>query len=687
MNKVIYVTGCLGFIGAHVTEACLKHGWYVVGVDKMTYAAQPNKIHYFNDYGQNFKFIRSDINDLPSLYDCDYIINTAAETHVDNSIISSKEFLHSNINGVQHLLELIRQKDRFKMPTLLHFSCYDENTKALTKDGLKTYDQIKIGDEIISINPTNGNTEFKKVLNIIIQDYDGEMIHFKHKSDDLMVTPNHRMYYYKNEKINVDEAENICNNYGQYYLSGLKPGLLSKTINIKDIGEVSSEDLFYISGIFIGDGFLGHQIKKVKNKCGLKRNDYLKICRNETGKFMKLDKIGPHEHSECNSYRIFFDVPENDKARKKLEKSLTNLNIKWYAEKGKSGEHIYFSSKEWSEYFKQFGIYAENKTIPNWMFDYDHTLLMELYCGIIDSDGYWHKNNVGVLTTISYSLVQKCGILGYCLGFYTNFKSYQQPDVLPSINERKFKSRKKSYNVFFNKQRIGVGNKKYKRIHYTGKIWCLTIEDNKNFVVERNGLFKISGNTDEVYGDIKEGSHTETDLLKPSNPYSATKAAADMLILAWARTFKVPYIIVRPTNNYGIGQYTEKLIPKTCKLLQLGKKIPLHNHGTPKRVWLNAKDTAEAIITIINAGVTNEIYNIGGNTELQNIEIIQKIINLMNMNYSIETFCDFTYSRAGQDVRYSLDDSKLRKLGWNNKYELDKELPSVVKYYQDNFIW
>lgn len=318
MSKVVYVTGCLGFIGAYVTEACLSQGWYVIGVDKMTYAAQPEKLKEFEKYGKHFKFIKSDINNLVGLFDCDYVINTAAESHVDNSIVNSDEFLHSNINGVKHLLDLIRAKGQFKMPTLLHFS------------------------------------------------------------------------------------------------------------------------------------------------------------------------------------------------------------------------------------------------------------------------------------------------------------------------------------------------------------------------------------TDEVYGDIVEGSHTETDLLKPSNPYSATKAAADMLILAWARTFKVPYIILRPTNNYGIGQYVEKLIPKTCKLLHLGKKIPLHNNGTPSRVWLHAQDTARAVLEVIEKKVVNEIYNISGNFECSNIEVVTKIWKQFCFTSSrggVENFCDFTYSRDGQDLRYSLDDSKLRNLGWTNHCNFDVELPAIVTYYRNNFIW
>ena len=325
MSKIVYVTGCLGFIGAYVTKACLERGWKVIGVDKGTYAARYENLLEFNKYGiNNFKFIQNDINNLDSLYDCDYIINTAAETHVDNSIISSDEFIHSNINGVKHLLDLIRLKSKFKMPTLLHIS------------------------------------------------------------------------------------------------------------------------------------------------------------------------------------------------------------------------------------------------------------------------------------------------------------------------------------------------------------------------------------TDEVYGDIKEGSHIETDLLKPSNPYSATKASADMLITAWGRTFKVPYIIVRPTNNYGIGQYPEKLIPKICKSIILNKKIPLHNNGTPKRVWLHAKDTANAIITIINSNNNNEclnqIYNVGGNVEFENIEIVKKVHALMiypniQSDKWIDEVCDFNYMRIGQDLRYSLNDNKLRKLGWSNLCNLDDELPSIVEFYKNNFIW
>jgi dTDP-glucose 4,6-dehydratase len=196
--------------------------------------------------------------------------------------------------------------------------------------------------------------------------------------------------------------------------------------------------------------------------------------------------------------------------------------------------------------------------------------------------------------------------------------------------------------------------------------------------------------TDEVYGDISKGEHFETDILKPSNPYSATKAAADQLILAWARTYKINYIIVRPTNNYGIGQYVEKLIPKSCKCLTLGKKIPLHNQGAPYRNWLHAKDTAYGVVNIIESGIKNEIFNIAGGFEQSNIATVQKIISeyfgYLPSDYQ-EKYLNLSISREGQDIRYALNDDKLRSLGWKPQCSFDNEIKEIVQFYKNNFIF
>ena len=152
--------------------------------------------------------------------------------------------------------------------------------------------------------------------------------------------------------------------------------------------------------------------------------------------------------------------------------------------------------------------------------------------------------------------------------------------------------------------------------------------------------------TDEVYGDITDGEHMETDILKPSNPYSASKAAADMLVFAWARTYNLDYLILRPTNNYGIGQYPEKLIPLSVKNLMRGKKIRLHDAGTPVRNWLHADDTAEAVLKIIDSGKTNEIYNVAGTFEQQNINTVKKVINSFYGTLdNWEKYVDFSYDR------------------------------------------
>ena len=199
--------------------------------------------------------------------------------------------------------------------------------------------------------------------------------------------------------------------------------------------------------------------------------------------------------------------------------------------------------------------------------------------------------------------------------------------------------------------------------------------------------------TDEVYGDIVDGSHTEESPLSPSNPYSASKAASDMLIKAWARTYGIDYLILRPTNNYGTYQYPEKLIPLVVKLLQQGRKIRLHNRGEPYRNWLHAADTAEAVVKIIESGAVNEIFNVAGGFEQKNYDTVCKIVNsYYNGGYDreyvgCEDLLDFSYVREGQDVRYSVDDAKLRNLGWKPERSFDQEIDHIVKHYKNHFRW
>jgi len=197
------------------------------------------------------------------------------------------------------------------------------------------------------------------------------------------------------------------------------------------------------------------------------------------------------------------------------------------------------------------------------------------------------------------------------------------------------------------------------------------------------GLF-IQISTDECYGSIEKGSFTEESPLNPTNPYSASKAGADLIALAYYKTFNVPVIITRSSNNFGPYQYPEKLIPLFITNLLEDKKVPLYGDGKHKRDWIYVLDNCEAIDYVIHYGKTGEIYNISGNTEKTNLEITAFILNYLKKD---ETYIKFVKDRPGHDRRYSLDTSKIKKLGWSPKYKFEDALEYTIKWYKDNQSW
>lgn len=186
----------------------------------------------------------------------------------------------------------------------------------------------------------------------------------------------------------------------------------------------------------------------------------------------------------------------------------------------------------------------------------------------------------------------------------------------------------------------------------------------------------IQISTDEVYGDIVNGRHSESDPLLPSNPYSSTKAAADMLVIGWGRTYGVRYNIVRMTNNYGPNQYPEKLIPKSAFRMRRGLPAVIHGDGSYYRSWLHVEDSVAAILTVMDHGEANTIYNVHGDIELQNVEVVRKIAAILEVPES-SAYIRIA-NRVGQDVRYSLDDSRLRSKGWKPVRGFDTELRKIV---------
>lgn len=195
----------------------------------------------------------------------------------------------------------------------------------------------------------------------------------------------------------------------------------------------------------------------------------------------------------------------------------------------------------------------------------------------------------------------------------------------------------------------------------------------------------VQFSTDEVYGDIVDGAYDENALLNPSNPYSATKAAADQLIFAWKRTFDLKAALIRPTNNYGTHQFREKLIPASITCLNNKQKIRLHDSGNPIRTWLHAEDTAKFVTKMLELNIQEGIYNLSGNIKFMNKEVVQKILNIYFSNQNkddFEEYVDLNFNRPGQDVRYSVDDSKARSLGWKPLKNFDEALVEIVNFYK-----
>jgi dTDP-glucose 4,6-dehydratase len=200
-------------------------------------------------------------------------------------------------------------------------------------------------------------------------------------------------------------------------------------------------------------------------------------------------------------------------------------------------------------------------------------------------------------------------------------------------------------------------------------------------------FFQMS--TDEVYGELEFGAFNESGMLKPSNPYSATKAAADLLIESWARTYDLEYLIARPSNNYGFNQYPEKLIPLCVKQLMRGKTIKLHNKGTPVRSWTHVEDTIKGIILMYESGVKNDIYNLSSGFMCTNLEVVSSIIKSYHgYRTDIIPYIDISYDRPGQDFRYSISSDKIKKLGWKATHKLEKDIPYLVKHYKSRkHVW
>ena len=207
------------------------------------------------------------------------------------------------------------------------------------------------------------------------------------------------------------------------------------------------------------------------------------------------------------------------------------------------------------------------------------------------------------------------------------------------------------------------------------------LDVSKHYGIERF----INMSTDEVYGEISDGQFEEASPLNPNSPYSVSKATADMLGRAYWRTYGLPVITVRPSNNYGLWQYPEKLIPVVILKGLNEERIPVYGNGTNVREWLFVADCVDAIFSIMEQGKIGEVYNVGSGEEKKNIDVVKAILRLLGKS---EGLIEFVKDRPGHDLRYSLNSFKVKnELDWKANVSFEKGMEDTVRWYVDNMDW
>ena len=198
---------------------------------------------------------------------------------------------------------------------------------------------------------------------------------------------------------------------------------------------------------------------------------------------------------------------------------------------------------------------------------------------------------------------------------------------------------------------------------------------------QKKRMIQIS--TDEVFGSLSKGSADEQAKFNPSSPYAATKAAAELLIKSFSVTYDSDVVITRCTNNYGPRQFPEKLIPKTIILAKQGRNIPIYGNGKNLRDWIFVDEHCDAVYEILMKGKSGQAYNISANNEISNVQIVNKILEIMDKSNDL---IEFVEDRPGHDQRYSLDSSKIKnELGWSTKINFEEGIRKTIEWYEKNF--
>ena len=608
----------------------------------------------------------------------DAIFHLASHANVREAWDIPAAVFYNNSMGTLNLLDALRTLNQ--KPIVQLCSCYDEETEVLTKRGFLKYGEIIKDDLVICIDPNSREVNYRPIKNIIIQDYEGPMNSINSRSVDLLITPNHNIVY--SQKANgklifnkISELKESKNNRF-YFPKGNYKGKIEDKITIGD-KIYPTKEVLYLLGLYIGDGYSRTSLKKSKNKSGLDRADFLKLSRDEKGKFISK-RIGLKEESVQHSHRIFLAIPEKDKARLKTIECLNNLGINYKLYK----KEIYFSSKEFVELFDDVGHTAASKDIPEWVFGYDSSCLNYLYNGLIDSDGYYHSSGER-LSTVSERLASSFTKLCIFTGrFVTVYKNKKQKKVF--FGNRQIKTVRDSF-IFSvsNKQRL-VEKKNIKETTYKGKIWCLEIEETHNFVVRRNGKIIFCGNSSEVYGQVdpKNVPIKEDCPINPVNPYAVSKLAQDALGYTYFKGFGIPVIRTRMfayLNPRRYDLFATSFAMQVARIEAGLQKELLHGNLESTRTLIDVRDAMESYWIATTKGKPGEVYNIGGKTIItvgQFLELLKKLAKT-----SIPSRVDPSLLRPADVTLQIPDTSKFEKeTGWVPRFSFEDSAAFLLEH-------
>ena len=664
----ILITGVNGSIGTALYEELISRGHKVSGIDRVPNIWYPER-----------QYINWDLNnrltDAIGIYDV--IVHLAANARVYKSVLDPS-FSFENYVTTFNVMEYIRRCKEYegKCPKIIFSSCLDKETKAFTEEGFKSYKDITTKDKVYSINLKTNKLELKKVKKVKIYDYDGDMINFIGRRNNLLVTPNHRMLIKKSKDTNLffEEAKITCEMKTHFNFPNTKISCgnigeqFTKIYNknkpirsIKEPNKINTKDLLYLIGLYIADGTADKDIKYIECKSGYNKEDYLKRCFDKkTGQYKRLEKKGNKKLVKCETRRIQFHVPKNDKARSRLIQILKDNKFKY----SEYEDRVYLVSWNLYDLFKETGFDVYTKHIPKKYFNYKPEYLEQLYFGLFDGDG--NKTRT-CLTTVSPQLRDDSIILGFRLGFYVSFYKSKPKKVL-FIKENRIINSKCAFYIHYSTKYVSPQypakqKAKTKVMHYIGKVWCLEVENNENFLVMRNGKLTFTGNSRETYGNcpdlkgIKRKEH-EVNIQNCESPYSASKLADECMIYSYNKCYDIPYIVFRFSNVY--GKYNDKkdtVIPTWIRNAKLNK--PLIIYGKDKRldftyIWNTVKGIADSI----DQDIINETINLGGGDATSLVDVAKFIKNYTKSKSKIV----YLPTRKGEVQMYHADLTKAKKL-------------------------